>query len=444
MGDEERLRRLLGGTETAWIVERARSRLSRGRPLRGTLTLADASEAQRTAVGRLLGRTVAVGRSLSVPLEPLDRVLRESGAWPAGLASAIEVLGGPFADPEMHRADQAAWSAVTSDLIDLAVRHPVLADWLENLRARGHLRRVASSAAEARSLVRDLATVIGALPADGEPIARFSARVLQRAHALDAGTALGRLAATAAAALGGAAAARAGATGDAASHDVATTHARPGSAGWRRNAWASVGVVVDDLSSTVLVLGLPGTASSPVATPAGTAGALSQLAADGQPAVLTLRQVVSDDLGAIPKVVHVCENPAVVSAAADLLGSRSVPLVCLQGQPGAAAVTLLRRLCQGGATLRYHGDFDWGGVTIARTLASHVTWVPWRFRAADYLMAVAGGGQIGRGARLSGSSLETPWDPDLAAAMGEHRLGVEEELVLDDLLEDLSEHAGVS
>jgi len=36
-GDEDRLRRLLGAPETAWIVERARARLTRGQPLTGSI-----------------------------------------------------------------------------------------------------------------------------------------------------------------------------------------------------------------------------------------------------------------------------------------------------------------------------------------------------------------------------------------------------------------------
>ncbi len=273
-----------------------------------------------------------------------------------------------------------------NELAALADRHPALAAWAEGLRARGHVRRVTASAPEALALVRDLGVAVDALPADGESMARFSARVLHRAHALDAGTALGGLAASAAEAIGKAVAA------DGAAAGVVTS--RPGSAAWRREAWASVGVLVDDLSSTVLAIGLPGATA---AAQGATARALAALTSSGEPAVLTLRQVVADDLGAVPPIVYVCENPAVVSAAGDLLGARSAPLVCLQGQPGAAAVTLLRRLHEGGATLRYHGDFDWGGVTIARTLGSHVAWTPWRFAAADYLAAIERRGRIWRG-----------------------------------------------
>ena len=53
----------------------------------------------------------------------------------------------------------------------------------------------------------------------------------------------------------------------------------------------------------------------------------------------------------------------------------------------AAALTLLRHLHDRGATLRYHGDFDWGGLRIATTLLRHVPFRPWRYSTPDYLAA---------------------------------------------------------
>jgi uncharacterized protein (TIGR02679 family) len=433
-GDEDRLRRLLDVPETAWIVERTRARLARGHPLTGSIARPGATEAERVAAARLVGRTMPPGRSASISLERLDSVLRDSGAWPAGLASAIVALTGPVEDPSVRAAERQAWATVADALAALAEDRPELAVWLDGVRARGQLRRVTGSAAEASALIAQLRAVVAALPADGESIARFSARVLDRAHALDAGTALGGLATAAAEALvralaAGGAAAGGDARGGAAASGTATG-ARPGSAAWRREVWAAVGVVVDDLSSTVLVLGLPGSSAA-----MGTAAALAHLVAQGQPAVLTLRQLVAADVGPVPATVFVCENPAVVAAAADGLGAASPPLVCLQGQPSAAAVALLRHLAARGAALRYHGDFDWGGVAIARTLASHVDWRPWRYDADAYVAAVER--RSDALPALGGTPQPTPWDARLADAMRARGVSVEEEVVLEDLLEDL-------
>jgi len=87
------------------------------------------------------------------------------------------------------------------------------------------------------------------------------------------------------------------------------------------------------------------------------------------------------------------------------------------------------------ATVRYHGDFDWGGVAIARTLTSHVDWQPWRYDAASYLAALERHGEALPA--LSGTPQATPWDPRLAEAMQGRGLSVEEEVVIDALIKDL-------
>src|SRR6202035_3719901 len=109
--DGTRLHRLLGGEPTAWLVRRARDRLEAGRPLTGTVILTRAAVGQRRAVERLTGRAPRSGSSLSVPLPEVDRVLRESGAAPGGLAEAVALLTGPFRDRNRDRMDTAsAWA----------------------------------------------------------------------------------------------------------------------------------------------------------------------------------------------------------------------------------------------------------------------------------------------------------------------------------------------
>jgi uncharacterized protein (TIGR02679 family) len=82
--------------------------------------------------------------------------------------------------------------------------------------------------------------------------------------------------------------------------------------------------------------------------------------------------------------VYLCENPSVLAAAANTLGSRSAPLVCLGGQPKTAGGLLLELLSAAGMALAYQGDFDWAGVRIANLLMRRHGAKPWRFRAGDY------------------------------------------------------------
>ncbi|MGI5366767.1 DUF2399 domain-containing protein [Streptomyces iakyrus] len=115
------------------------------------------------------------------------------------------------------------------------------------------------------------------------------------------------------------------------------------------STWASAGLLKDDLASTVLTPNLRGTS------------ALDWMADAGEPAVLTLRSLTGRaPVASVPTTgtVHICENPAVLSAAAGTLGPECPPMVCLQGHPSAAALTLLR-VSMRGARLVYDGDFDW-------------------------------------------------------------------------------------
>lgn len=412
------LRRTLGTPDLAWLLARMRTRLESTGQLTGTVTKPQASAGERAAVARLLNRPVRAGTSASVSLDTLDDVLRRSGTWPAGLAAAVVALTGTVVDPVERAGERDAWQAAANTLRRLG--RPELSGWADRVIRTGALRRAAPTAAGAQALAAQLATVASALPTSGESLGGFAARTVHDPHALDAHTPLGTLAVGLAAALGASA--------------TPPTDAAAESARWHREAWQSVGVVLDELSSSVLVLGLPGGAVSP------TARALAALAEAGQPVVITLRQLLADELGTVPPVVFVCENPAVVAAAADALGEASAPLVCLNGQPGAAAILLLEALAAGGADLRYHGDFDWSGIGIARALAERVRWTPWRFAAADYSAACAE--LVGLPSLLtlpgvSAASVETPWDADLAETMASVGLAVDEELVLPGLLADL-------
>jgi len=299
-----------------------------------------------------------------------------------------------------------------------------LGAWLAELEATGLLRRLAGTGPEdrlpgARRLLEDALAVLGALERTGGEAQRPGAGILRRrvlaterlgaSHALDDGTPVATLVLRALATL------------------VGTPP--PASAAERRELWQGAGVVPDDLSCDVLVLGL---------APAGEgllSGHLRAFAAAGEPARLTLRQLADARL-ALPAgtAVHGCENPAVVAVAADALGPSCRPLVCVGGMPNAAALALLSTLAAAGATIHYHGDFDWGGLRIANALARSVPLTPWRFTAVDYRSAVAGTATT---LPLEGKPVTADWDPDLRPTMEAVGLAVEEEALLEMLIEDL-------
>jgi uncharacterized protein (TIGR02679 family) len=433
------LRAYLGRPELARLWAAARERVERLGRVGGTVRLDGASSAERRALADLLGLAALPGEKLSVSLSRLDRSLRSS-RFALGLVEALELVSGPLRDlpaerEARRREREAIWEEAEHH--PALAAHPGLGGWLQTLRASGLPVRLAGEDG-ARELLQDALSVLAFLlaggaesasgPGAGPGATRFAplrlgvlaSGTLGSSHALDAGSPAATLVLQALAHL--------------------SDQAPPRGAAERRALWERHGVVLDDLSSHVLVLGL-----APEAGCGAVGEALRALAAAGEPARLTLSQLgrLPADLG-LPCAtdVRVCENPVVVAAAAERLGSRCPPLVCVEGVPSQAGRELLTAFAARGGTLLYHGDFDWAGVRIANSLAETLPFRPWRFAAADYRDAVeqAGPGEAGAPTwpALSGESVAAVWDPALATAMARAGLAVEEEAVLGELLEDLA------
>jgi uncharacterized protein (TIGR02679 family) len=408
--DHAMLRAAFGAPELAWLRERVRRRMQLGGQLSGVVTLPDPTPAQREAVARLLGRRTGTG-ALRVALPSVSQALSRAGLA-ADVGAAVVALDGPVADlAEARAAEREAWKAVAARLRAAAEGRPGLDPWVERLERAG-IRRLAPTPDEAYDLVEAALAVVGRLPAASVRLARLAAEALGDAHALDAKQPVGRLVFGAAQALFG-------------------ESTLPDAEG-RREVWAATGVLVDDLTTQVLALGLPGGGSSPMDR------FLAAARDAGEPAVLTLGMLTRNP-PVLPTLagarVFVCENVTVLAEAADRLGPGCAPLICGSGQPTVAVLRLLDLVTAAGATLAYHGDFDWYGVRIANHLLRRLPIAPWRFRGADYEAAVAAA--VPGGAPLSGTPVEPSWDPSLGQAMRTRGVKVEEEVVLDDLLTDL-------
>jgi len=190
----------------------------------------------------------------------------------------------------------------------------------------------------------------------------------------------------------------------------------------RRALWEASGVVVDDLASQVLVLNVPASGS-----PLG--GWLTESAALGMPFRITLHQLTSMPVTLGIAELRVCENPAVLRAAAAELGPRCAPLACTEGIPSAACHQLLGQA----AMLRWRGDFDWTGLRVVTAAIARYGAAPWRMGADDYLAALA----VGESEALKGPPAESAWDSRLAAEMRTSGRAVMEERLIPLLLGDL-------
>lgn len=420
MGLEPETKRWLAQPALQPLWQRARERLERnGLAATGRLELHDLDDAQRLALSRLLGKP-ALGPRLRVELAQLDARLRTTAVG-VGLLEVLTVLGGPLTD---RRGRREAANALREQLYAEAARSlapngldavPWTASWLEGIRRSGTLGRHPHEVA-ARLLAQAIQT-LAALLAEPRtaPIGRgeLAFQITGSAHGLDDDTLLARLVLRALTLADG---------------EDPTARLSPER---RRALWRGVGVLTDEVSSTVLTLGL---------APFGNGWRetwLRSRAAAGEEVHLTLR-----DLRRIhwqlpeSTLVSVCENPRVLEATMDA-GARA-PLVCTAGSAALVTISLLRQLVEGGATLRYHGDFDWPGIELANRIHETLPVAPWRMHTSDYEETVRIAGARGSVLQpLSGHPVEACWDAELAPTMQALGVTVHEESSIQLLVEDL-------
>lgn len=397
---DARLQRLLGGEALAALRKRLRLRYERGAPA-GPLRFGALSETEHAALAALAGRPARFARSLQIDAAEIDAALVRAGLA-SSLRDALEQLDGPIVDTAAERLSlRSQWQQVVE-----SCEHAGLRLALQTPIGLGRLKRLcASRPVDGARLAGDADRVLRRLPAPGIPLAQLAGAALGDAHALDAGSPLGTLVI----------AALRRARRDDAAADEGFTDERT------RDLWAAVGVLVNELARPALVLNLPGL---PGVDP-------------GEPAYLSLRSLVRSPRAWPVKgrPVFVCENPNLLAIAADQLGPRGAPMVCTDGMPAAAQRTLLAQLRTAGATLHYHGDFDWPGLRIGNQMLREHDVRPWRFMATDYREAVVGAPRPGRA--LDDDAVNAMWDETLAAAMLEERLAIDEEALADMLLRDL-------
>jgi uncharacterized protein (TIGR02679 family) len=406
-GDNARIRETLGRPELQRLVLRLRTRLERGKHLCGILALPNATPAERDALDRLIGRTPTRGTSVAISLDRLEEKLRVAGVCP-NLRKAVESLTGPVTDRRAEReAIECQWVAMFDMATERIADRVELSNWLGHVRANGLLRRYGIAAAQ--SLISQALEVLSALPAQDITLAELAATTVGDAHALDPDTSLGALVLRAVAALG-----------KCEKWDDVQS---------RREAWASVGVICDELSAPVLVLNLRASDNGP------TSRALRLYADAGEPTFLSIRQLIRTPLTfsreVVGSVVYICENPSVVAAVANRLGNQTAPLVCIDGQPRTATRLLLNSLQRAGVRLVYHGDFDWPGIQIANTILSRHNAEPWRMSANDYRTSAI------HSLALSGLPVAATWDSNLMPAMRELGRAIHEEQVTETLITDL-------
>ena len=409
MTTDDRLQRLLGGDALAALRQRLRQRYERAvldAPLQG-FRIEKLTAAEHVALAALQGKPSRFVASMQVDIAAIDDALLQAGVADS-LRAALEQIDGRIVYRTAEReALQVQWQQLRS-----TCAHAELAALLQIPGGLGLLKRLAGqNPLAAANLVEKAQAVLSRLPAQGITRSQLAAQELGDAHALDGGCAVATLVL---------AVLRSALTQETPSdlEDAGFGEATD------RELWAKAGVLVNELARPALVLNLPG-----IETP-------------GEPGYLSLRELLrSPPKWAVRgRMVFVCENPNLIAIAADHLGASCAPMVCTDGMPAAAQRTVLTQLAQAGATLRYHGDFDWPGIRIGNHVMREHGAQPWRFGAADYLAALGSASWTGR--PLRGAESEPSWDATLALAMRTEQQAIDEEMVAASLMQDLAEQSG--
>ncbi|TDW24312.1 DUF2399 domain-containing protein [Kribbella kalugense] len=397
----EGIRQWSGLDGPAAVLRAVQIRARRGHDTEnGRLSAVVLSSSQRQEVGRLLGNSWALsGRP--VQLRDVAARLAEHGMTVRRLVEAL--YGEVELDADVRRMEseraRAEDKSAEAELIWAGVLPQVARDWLADepiLPAAG--------AGDRLGVVWEVSAIWIQLPDGTTPPVRhaqLAGVLLGDAHSLDADQLLGKLVARLAAMTQGL--------------------ARPTRAGriWRL-AWASVGVLCDEVSSRVLAVNL---------ALEGNAHAVRLCSASvGEPVWLSLRSL-RGDWNAVGGPAFVCENPTVAEAAADRLGAGCPPLICTDGVPTTAALDLVAGLAAADIPVSVRADFDHAGLVVVKQLVSVAPAAEmWRFDVATYLRHTTHGTQLGH-------------YPDLRSAIDHIGQAVHEEALLDDLLADLSSAA---
>jgi uncharacterized protein (TIGR02679 family) len=266
----------------------------------------------------------------------------------------------------------------------------------------------------AASLLDQAFALLKRLPVHPVPLSVFAATHCGSAHALDDSTSLGRIMLKLLA-----------------KQTVNDTLQKK--AVKRRQIWESVGIVTDELSSTVLTLNLPATGHTL------TDRLLQDHQRCGMPVRLTFRHLrlhrptFTSQSNDRDSRIYICENPSILAEAANRIGANCPPMVCVEGQPSLACWVLLEQLCSRGFRLAYHGDFDWGGIRIANKLYAAFGFEPWRFTSASHRI------RSRHHRELRSPEAEAWWDRTLSETIRIAGVSVEEESAIEELLADLTD-----
>ncbi|MCQ4120099.1 TIGR02679 family protein [Rhodococcus tibetensis] len=340
------------------------------------------------------GRAKSFTKKITVPLTEIDRWLHDNTGQ--GLLATL----GPLTNKKLAEAEKSAYREHWPREIRSRLGEGADEFWVEWLRSSGKFVQQNYFPA-----LRAAPEVLKYLPAEDIALTELAERATGDTKALGRD---GRLASIVL-------------------HALALKQGvpRPDSVEAERAVWEAAGVIVDTLSSQVMVLGMRARDEHLLGR------FLNESAEAGLPFVITLDQLTRFPVTGFEGPVFVCENPAVLAAAARTLGAQCPALICTQGQPSATA----RRLLAACSDIHWRGDFDWTGLRTTAAAIDRYLAVPWLMDADTYRTASNRGPS--ESFKESDLLYDATWDTELSALMRATGRAVMEERIIPELLASL-------
>lgn len=347
----------------------------------GSITLRDATEEERRAIGGIVGKTF-MGETINITFQSFEQGLQKTRFAPIDMKKVLEDY---FSAPlhtnqekkaQMQRTRDEFFGRLLSCFEGCNENRPAAFRWLRELQRQkkyGYqilIKEFIREPKEAEILAQNVGRALDRLEEmDGEEslLAVFAAAVSGNPHYFDRGTVAGQLLTYAVCFWK--------------NSDV------PQSAYEWRECMQSVGIVSDNIASMVHVFGVR------LRTAEGLHPACEAFYHRKEPFVLTAENLKSvTGAKAEHNIVYVVENEMVFMHLVKNVKERETAILCTSGQMRVAAIQLLDYLIESGAVIYYGGDLDPTGMDIADRLwqrygkAVHM----WRMEPEDYQESISG------------------------------------------------------
>lgn len=399
----------------------------------GRITLKQASEEERRAVGGIIGK-VFYEETIQFSFLEFEQGLQKTRFAPVDIKEVLEEYFGESLittqgkQREEQERKQEFLDRVCGYFEENAdgEAEPLL--WLQKMiseKRYGYqilIREYAKEEKQAEMLVRNVGNAVRKIKElmneeEECPLAVLAAEITENPHYFDRSTTAGLLLV----------------------HAVCCCEKMelPGNAHQWRNLLLQVSIVPDNIASMVHAYGLR------LRTEQGWHLAYDTFCAQKEPYVITMENM-KGIIGAqaVGKKVYVVENEMVFSYLIHHLKASEDTLLCTSGQPRSVVQVLFPYVLDSGAEIYYNGDMDPDGIRIADRLwkkfgdCIHI----WRMSPEDYEKSLSREKieDIGK-AKLE--NISHPILKETAACMKEKQLAGYQENMLKELLEDIENKA---